>query len=91
MRTSAFPDGTIRCPATGCGAMKTTGSGRETDDQDVTLLRLAGWQVFAGAWTCPQHLPANRQGRGIRNPHCTKCGDLRGGPYGHQAYECGWR
>ena len=25
---------------------------------------------------------------GRRNPHCTNCGDLRGGPFGHEISEC---
>lgn len=23
-----------------------------------------------------------------RNPHCSNCGDLRGGPFGHETSEC---
>ena len=25
------------------------------------------------------------------NPHCSRCGDERGGPYGHETNECTWR
>jgi hypothetical protein len=25
---------------------------------------------------------------GRRNPHCSNCGDLRGGPFGHETSEC---
>jgi hypothetical protein len=25
-----------------------------------------------------------------RNPHCSNCGDTRGGPIGHEASECTW-
>lgn len=25
---------------------------------------------------------------GRRNPHCSNCGDERGGPYGHEISEC---
>ena len=24
------------------------------------------------------------------NPYCMRCGDLRGGPYGHETNECKW-
>jgi hypothetical protein len=67
------------------------GDGHE--DATVTMLREGGWQVVDGGWTCPDHLPEDRQclpgamGR-PRNPHCTTCGDTRGGPYGHEACEC---
>lgn len=92
MSTSALPD-VIRCPAPECGwTMSTVGQAR-WDDKEVWLLRKRGWQVVNGAWTCQNHLPADRQavpgamGR-ARNRHCTTCGDTRGGPYGHEAYEC---
>ena len=26
-----------------------------------------------------------------RNPHCANCGDLRGGPMGHETSECTWK
>lgn len=29
--------------------------------------------------------------RGRRNPYCSRCGDERGGPYGHETNECTWR
>lgn len=25
------------------------------------------------------------------NPHCNRCGDTRGGPYGHDTNECNWK
>lgn len=25
------------------------------------------------------------------NPYCSRCGDTRGGPYGHETNECKWR
>lgn len=25
-----------------------------------------------------------------RNPYCSRCGDLRGGVYGHETNECTW-
>ncbi len=25
------------------------------------------------------------------NPHCNRCGNERGGPYGHETNECAWR
>lgn len=28
---------------------------------------------------------------GRRNPHCSNCGDLRGGPFGHETSECRYR
>jgi hypothetical protein len=31
------------------------------------------------------------RGFGIRNPHCSRCGDERGGPVGHESYECKYR
>jgi hypothetical protein len=31
------------------------------------------------------------QGFGRRNPHCSNCGDLRGGPFGHEISECKYR
>jgi len=27
---------------------------------------------------------------GRRNPYCSRCGDERGGPYGHETSECTW-
>lgn len=24
------------------------------------------------------------------NPYCSRCGDTRGGPYGHETNECTW-
>jgi len=30
-------------------------------------------------------------GYGRRNPHCSNCGDLRGGPFGHEISECLYR
>jgi hypothetical protein len=26
----------------------------------------------------------------VKNPYCMKCGDTRGGPYGHETNECEW-
>lgn len=26
-----------------------------------------------------------------RNPHCSNCGDTRGGPVRHEAHECTWK
>lgn len=81
-----------RSPA--CRASRASyGSGQE--DSTVKSLRAAGWQVVDGSWTCPDHLPEDRKhlpgamGR-HPNPHCTTCGDTRGGPYGHEAHECTW-
>ncbi len=92
--TSAFP-AAIRCPA-GCGAtLASIGRSADTDDQTVTGLRRAGWQVVNGEWTCPNDLPDDRRdlpgamGRHL-NPHCRKCGDTRGGAYGHLTDECTW-
>lgn len=28
---------------------------------------------------------------GRRNPHCSNCGDERGGDFGHEAHECQYR
>lgn len=28
---------------------------------------------------------------GRRNPHCSNCGDERGGPFGHEISECRYR
>ena len=91
---SAF-SGSIYCWA-GCGSTHPSRSSlASTDDDTVQDLRQAGWQVVNGDWTCPNDLPAERRGlpaaMGRRaNPHCTTCGDTRGGPYGHEAYECTW-
>jgi hypothetical protein len=30
-------------------------------------------------------------GFGRRNPHCSNCGDERGGPFGHEISECRYR
>lgn len=30
-------------------------------------------------------------GYGRRNPHCSNCGDERGGPFGHEISECLYR
>jgi hypothetical protein len=92
---SALPD-MMRCAqAPACGyAQATLGPGR--DDESVAWLRRSGWQVVDGAWTCPNHLPEDRKhvpgamGRPL-NPHCTVCGDTRGGAYGHEAFECTMR
>jgi hypothetical protein len=37
-----------------------------------------------------QPMPSNL-GFGRRNPHCSNCGDLRGGPFGHESSECKYR
>jgi hypothetical protein len=94
MLSSALPSA-IRC-ARGCGTtIASIGTTADCDDPTVAILRDRGWQVVAGEWTCPADLPAERQalpgamGR-RRNPHCSNCGDDRGGPYGHEAFECGW-
>jgi hypothetical protein len=92
--SSALPDA-IRCPA-GCGmTMATIGRTADGDDPTVLLLRDRGWQVVDGEWTCPEDLPEHRKAlpgaMGRRaNPHCSNCGDTRGGVYGHEAYECTW-
>lgn len=26
----------------------------------------------------------------VLNPYCFRCGDTRGGPYGHESNECTW-
>lgn len=31
------------------------------------------------------------KGFGRRNPHCSNCGDERGGPFGHEISECQYR
>ncbi|MET0416035.1 MAG: hypothetical protein ABW022_08445 [Actinoplanes sp.] len=95
MFSSALPN-SIRCPAD-CGRTLAAVRGPEhADDITVTWLRRNGWQVVDGAWTCADHLPEDRQdlpgamGR-HPNPHCSNCGDTRGGPFGHEAYECTWK
>jgi hypothetical protein len=35
--------------------------------------------------------PTERRGFGRRNPHCSNCGDERGGPFGHETSECAYR
>ena len=35
--------------------------------------------------------PARPRGFGRRNPHCSNCGDERGGPFGHEISECRYR
>lgn len=35
--------------------------------------------------------PTERRGFGRRNPHCSNCGDERGGPFGHEISECQYR
>ena len=35
--------------------------------------------------------PDRPRGFGRRNPHCSKCGDERGGPFGHETSECQYR
>ncbi len=94
---SAFGQ-SIRCPEEGCGATAATISPRDPsqDDVQVAWLRAAGWQVVDGAWTSPRRLPEDRRhlpgAMGRRpNPHCTVCGDDRGGAYGHVDSECTWR
>lgn len=62
-------------------------------NDDVETMRAFGWQVVNGAWTCRECAPANpdRAPAGLRdNPRCAQCGDTRGGPYGHNADECGY-
>jgi hypothetical protein len=95
MYPSALPDA-IRCAA-GCGTtVANIGRFDETDDATVANLRRLGWQVVNGEWSCPNDLPDDRRdlpgamGR-IPNPHCSTCGDTRGGPFGHEAYECTWK
>jgi hypothetical protein len=92
---SALPP-MIRC-ARNCGCTESTiGATADYDDASVERLRVRGWQVVDGAWTCPDHLPEARHdlpgamGR-RRNPHCSNCGDDRGGPYGHEGFECVWQ
>lgn len=92
VRTSAFPTDVIKCPGHECGAtICTLSADRKTDDATVHHLRLWGWQVVDGQWTCPAHLPPERGGRAMPNPFCLRCGDLRGGPYGHRLFECTFR
>jgi hypothetical protein len=87
---SALPS-VIRCPGPRCGAtVPSLSASSEGDDRTVEYLREDGWQVVEGAWTCPAHLPADRAPWHRRNPHCSSCGDTRGGPFGHEAYECTW-
>lgn len=86
--------GTIHC-ATGCSATMAT-LADPYDDQDVASIRAAGWQVIDGGWVCPDDLPEDRRHlpgamRRRANPHCTRCGDDRGGPYGHVDRECVWQ
>jgi len=35
--------------------------------------------------------PVAPLGFGRRNPHCSNCGDERGGPFGHEISECTYR
>lgn len=36
--------------------------------------------------------PSSMSGHfGRANPHCCNCGDLRGGPFGHESSECLYR
>jgi hypothetical protein len=36
-------------------------------------------------------MTADLNARGLqRNPYCSRCGDTRGGPYGHEMNECTW-
>lgn len=89
-RASAFPD-VIRCADATCtSTCSAAGPGERFDEMTVDHLRSSGWQVVAGAWQCPVHVPPERAGY-RRNPHCSNCGDTRGGPFGHEAYECTWR
>jgi hypothetical protein len=41
--------------------------------------------------TTPDETQATPPGFGRRNPHCSRCGDLRGGPFGHEISECQYR
>lgn len=44
--------------------------------------------------TAHDHAAAAEQpppGFGRRNVHCSNCGDERGGPFGHETSECGYR
>lgn len=46
----------------------------------------AGGNPVAATWT-----PARPLRFGTRNPYCAKCGDERGGLYGHESSECEYR
>ncbi len=52
-----------------------------------------GWTATAGTARLdlpyPQGSPAPVDSR--RNVHCARCGDTRGGPFGHETSECTWR
>lgn len=39
--------------------------------------------------TTPNPAPL-KTGFGRLNPHCSNCGDERGGPFGHETSECRW-
>jgi hypothetical protein len=92
---TALPD-VIRCAQAPACVYTQASFGIGMDDVTVASLRDYGWQVVDGAWTCPDHLPGDRQrvpgamGRPL-NPHCAVCGDTRGGAYGHEAFECTMR
>jgi hypothetical protein len=80
----------IRCADASCFATAASvGPEERFDEMTLDHLRSSGWQVAAGAWVCPVHVPSDRIRR--RNTHCSNCGDIRGGPFGHEAYECTWR
>lgn len=91
--TSIFCGGLQPNGAT-CPAMRPS-FGPGLDDDTVQNLRRAGWRVVSGKWSCPEHVPAGWSDppdavAPTPNPHCTVCGDTRGGAYGHEAYECTW-
>lgn len=89
MRDSAFPDW-IKCSVESCPASSSSvSSDADHDELTVASLRNQGWAVVDGQWVCDVHAPEGANLR-RRNPHCSNCGDLRGGAYGHEAYECTW-
>lgn len=47
-----------------------------------------GWDRLGlnGGCMCPAYADDTDS-----NPYCNRCGDLRGGPYGHDTNECTWR
>ena len=91
------------CPHTECKHLDHAVVAWGPSEDRYELVACAGANPMEeGSSSCATHCRAWVDGKGRRvtrwlqvdvrrNPHCTNCGDLRGGPMGHETSECRWR
>lgn len=66
-------------------ACRRVGLSDQADEVGIAIAEIEAWQARNPDKV---KLPDHEHQPARRNPHCSNCGDTRGGPFGHEANEC---